>query len=268
MPRRGERAVVSLAVLLTALIVAGGANDGIAASAGRWLSGVASELVRPAAPRPLRVPAPAAAPSPTPAPTAPERRLTIALREVNESDVVGSATLIGRGDATTLVLLLIGPAARFPVHLHTGPCDRPATAPVVPLADAAVGRVSTTALGLPLRDLLAGRYAITVHAPATSLDALLDPRTHIACGELGLRPASPPAAVPERVPEGPTVTGTGMVPSGVGTTAPGTGSAPGGWPAVALLAVSAGACLVAAGRGRLRGVAVGRRRGAEGALPR
>jgi hypothetical protein len=82
------------------------------------------------------------------------RHVTIQIRDLTNSGVLGKATLRENGEVTTVNIRLNGDESAYPTHLHEGSFD----------------------------DLLSGSWVINIHHPDEHLGSLLDPSSVIACG--------------------------------------------------------------------------------------
>jgi hypothetical protein len=130
--------------------------------------------------------------------------VTIRLREIGDSGVSGKATLRSKDGVTTVSIRITGPDGAYPAHIQVGNCGEFTAMPAFPLADADPTRITRTVVDVPLADLLAGRYVVTIHRPAADLTTLLDPASVVACGAIAAAPAQPGEAIGQ-----PPVTGVG-----------------------------------------------------------
>ena len=118
-----------------------------------------------------------AATSLTPVLAAPPEK--IGLMGLNNSGEVGIVTLAARGNKTEVSLSVEGgpKGVAQPAHVHRGTCDNLNPMPAFPLHNVVNGR-SNTLVNAPLSRLMAGGFAVNVHASTKNL------KRYVACGEL------------------------------------------------------------------------------------
>lgn len=139
-------------------------------------------------------------------------RLTIPLREYDDSGVSGTATLEAVDDGVHVSMELSGASltGNHPAHIHTGTCANFDPNPTYPLKTVILenvggnGRSETTVEGVRLRDLLRGDYVILVHKSAQDLT------NYLVCGDITMS-----ASVNQ-----PPVAGVGSIDAGVAPAAP------------------------------------------------
>ena len=112
--------------------------------------------------------------------------VTIRLRAVVGSGVSGKSTLRSEDGVTTVAIRLTGRGESYPAHIHEGACADFEAMPAFPLADAEPEQITRTVVDVPLTDLLAGAYVISLHRPAADLVTLLDPAGVVACGAIAI----------------------------------------------------------------------------------
>jgi hypothetical protein len=103
--------------------------------------------------------------------------VSIALDELNNSGVSGTATLTADGDQTHVVLDVEGASGDNPVHIHTGTCTGLQEV-FIPLTDIDANGMSETTVDAKLSDLLDGEFAINAHLSADQIN------TYITCGDI------------------------------------------------------------------------------------
>jgi hypothetical protein len=93
----------------------------------------------------------------------------IKLAAMNGSGESGTATLIPKGDKTTVVLdLANGPKEPQPAHFHLGTCDKYNPHHEFNLEGVVEGK-STTTIDAPLAKLITGDMVINVHKSGTDV---------------------------------------------------------------------------------------------------
>jgi hypothetical protein len=103
--------------------------------------------------------------------------VTVALKELNDSGVSGTATLTADGDKTNVVIQVDGATGDHPVHIHTGSCDSLGEV-AYPLTNIDANGHSETTVDISLDDLTAGDFAINAHKSADEI------AVYVACGEI------------------------------------------------------------------------------------
>lgn len=105
--------------------------------------------------------------------------VTVALHELNNSTVTGTARLVEAAGKTEVALSLTNASSQssHPAHIHTGTCDAPGEV-VYPLSNAEKG-ISETVVDASLDSILSGLpLLINVHESAKNI------QNYIACGNI------------------------------------------------------------------------------------
>lgn len=107
----------------------------------------------------------------------------VILKSVNDSGVVGVASLTAMEGRTVVQIQMDGAMGDHPTHIHQGSCDDLDPNPEFPLtnvqlASAGLTGISDTTIDEPLQDLLATEHLILVHRSAKDIG------TYIACGNI------------------------------------------------------------------------------------
>jgi hypothetical protein len=101
----------------------------------------------------------------------------VKLEAQSGSGETGTATLTAAGDSTKVALEVPGAKGTQPVHIHKGPCSQLDPKPAYPLSPVVNGKSETT-VKVPLKDLMAGGYAINGHKSTQDL------KTYVFCGDI------------------------------------------------------------------------------------
>ena len=102
-----------------------------------------------------------------------------AIAAQNGSGEAGTVTLTALGDKTRVEVALINSPGDTPqpAHIHEGSCAKLNPKPKYPLV-VLVDGVSTSMVAVPMKDLVAGGFAVNVHKSTSDIP------TYVACGDL------------------------------------------------------------------------------------
>jgi hypothetical protein len=107
--------------------------------------------------------------------------VAVPLSPVNDSDVVGAATLLKMDGKTKVIIQLVPKPGQEdiprPVHIHPGTCEEVNPRPKYPLNNVLRSK-SETDVDVSLESLTTGSYAINVHKAPQELS------TYVACGTI------------------------------------------------------------------------------------
>ncbi len=97
----------------------------------------------------------------------------------NGSGETGTVTLTALGDKTRVEVALVNSPGDTPqpAHIHEGSCAKLNPKPKYPLV-VLVDGVSTSMVAMPMKDLVAGGFAVNVHKSTSDIP------TYVACGDL------------------------------------------------------------------------------------
>lgn len=104
--------------------------------------------------------------------------IVIALAEAGGSGVDGFATLVGGDGETTIIIEVTGAVGDHPAHIYEGACGDLADTPLYALQNVDDSGYSETTIAVDLDTLLAGSYAVNIHASPANL------ATNVACGDV------------------------------------------------------------------------------------
>ncbi len=102
---------------------------------------------------------------------------------VDDSGVVGAASLTAKGERTVVEIRLDGAMGDHPTHIHQGTCDDLDPNPEFPLTNvqlmsAGLTGMSATTIDVPLQELLETDHLILIHRSAKDIGS------YIACGNI------------------------------------------------------------------------------------
>jgi hypothetical protein len=124
------------------------------------------------------------------------------VKSQHKSGVAAKATFTSQDDATVVSLSVTGgKGAQLLPDIRSGTCAHPAQTPEIPLAMTSSAAPSETTIDVPLAELSDGSYVILLHRMDGNLTSL-GPKTALACGAIGAKPA-------EAVVNAPPLTGVG-----------------------------------------------------------
>lgn len=107
--------------------------------------------------------------------------VAVPLSPVNDSDVVGAATLLKMNGKTRVIIQLVPKPGQKdiprPAHIHPGSCEKINPRPKYPLNNILKSK-SETDVDVSLQSLTTGNYAINVHKAPHELS------TYVACGTI------------------------------------------------------------------------------------
>lgn len=106
------------------------------------------------------------------------REVTVPLGELNGSGISGEARLTETAAGTHVSLMVDGPTADNPVHIHFGTCDALGEI-AAPLTNIDASGRSDTDVTLTLDELTSGEYAINAHESVANI------ANYVACGDIG-----------------------------------------------------------------------------------